>query len=338
MNSLFFSDLHSHNHEQFSKKLSNGRNSRLQDCLNIVAQAEELCKTYEIGTCFFLGDVFHSRTKLDVDTMASTYEAFKALSKSCKKLIMLCGNHDQHTRVGDVHSVEIFSDFAQVISTPEIISCGGYSAACYPSTSDIEGMKGWISKIPPCDLFLFHQGISEAAVGPYDMHVKCELSIQDLPFYKVRYCLGGDFHKRQFLNDGKFHYIGSPLQLSMGERGDVKCFTYIDSNWKIHSIPTQAPKFFQFESETEFQNSEADPSKDFIRLTLSDKSKVSSLKEKYPRIQVFLKADEKQILQRISSDIVSDDHKLLEAYVDQSTTEIDKVDLLLLGRELLAGN
>lgn len=307
----------------------------MQDCLDIVDMAAKLCKELSVDACFFLGDAFHSRVKLDIDVIAGAYASFRHLAQIVP-LFILPGNHDQHTKVGDVQSVDIFKDFSRVISVPEILIVNGATIALYPHTSDVEGMKHWLKAMPSVDLFCFHQGLSEAAVGPYDMHVKTELSIHDIPFEKMRYAIAGDFHKRQFLRGGKFHYCGSPLQLSFGERDEEKCFTLID-NWEVKSIPTNAPRFFEIGSLQELETLKANPEKDFIKLTSKSPSELEAAKHKYPRIQIVLEEESQSVIQRADNRVLSDDKNLLEWYIKQSGTSLDPVELLLEGLELLQG-
>lgn len=341
MSILLFSDLHCHNREQFSERLPSGRNSRLQDCLNVVEQAIVICEERNIQSVFFLGDVFESRTKLDIDVLTSTSEVFKRLSKACKNLFMLVGNHDQYTKVGEVHSMEIFRDFAEVIDSPKIDedSLTGWTAAFYPHTSDVPGMKEWIKKMPQVDLFLFHQGLSEASVGPYDMNVKTEISIKDLPLDKTRYCIAGDYHKRQFLANGKFHYLGSPLQLSFSERGDRKCFTLIKDDWTIEEIETDAPRFYEFDSAEEYKlNSQNIRAKDFVRVSDPDRIVLDEIKTRSPKVQTVLvkQADIKH--SRVGEEVLKDDTALLQTWITRANTELDPDLLLEEGRALLLGS
>src|SRR5436190_564080 len=337
---LFFSDLHCHNHEQFSHRLASGRNSRLQDCINIVLQAAELVEKENISTVYFLGDTFHARTKVDIDVLTGAVFAFRTLSSKLPSggLVMLVGNHDQYSKVGDVYSTDIFREFATVVDKPSIIQREG-SVALYPYTTDIEGMKGWLQAMPKVDLLLFHQGVSEAAVGPYDMHVKTELSIQDIPFDKCRYAIAGDYHKRQFLAGGKFHYVGSPLQLSFGERDESKCFTIIDEGWNIKELRTTAPCFHTFTSVEVAKEAIAwktcDPEKDFLRVISKSKADLEALKVYYPRIQVVFEADDTKAPPRISNSQVGNDKRLLETYVENNPSVIPADDLLLEGLTLL---
>jgi hypothetical protein len=186
---------------------------------------------------------------------------------------------------------------------------------------------------------LFHQGISEAAVGPYDMHVKTELSINDLPLSKVRYAIAGDFHKRQFLKDGKFHYLGSPLQLSFSERNDVKAFTYIDADWNLHTIPTEAPRFYLFDSIAHYEKEKSQIREcDFVRIIDKDRVRLETLKESNPKIQTELVTEDTITQRRIDPKAEFDDAYLLSEWISKNMIPgISSEELLEEGMNLLKG-
>ena len=348
-----FSDLHAHNHAQYSEILPNGRNSRLQHCVDIIHQATSIVRSQKIDHVFFLGDMFESRTKLDIDVITAVYDALRGLAEELaqeaeRRLFILIGNHDQYNKVGGIYSVRPFEqlDGVQVVSTPWITNVyrsyfpngdlESVQVAFYPHTSDVPGMKKWIQEMPEVDLFLFHQGISEAAVGPYDMHIKTEISLGDLPLNKTKLCIAGDFHKRQFLADGRFHYIGSPLQLSFGERNDCKCFSLVDTaSWTVESIETNAPKFFEFKSKEEFDSRPFPDllSNAFVRVYCKTEQEVSAVKATISKAQAVLEDKPVEIIDRSKGIDLNDDKQLLQAWM--KTQGEDELELLEVGMSLL---
>lgn len=342
---LFFSDLHCHNYEDHSTRLPNGRNSRLQDCLNIIGQAKQICTNSEyedqISHVYFLGDIFHARYRIDVDVLTATVDAMHDLAREVS-VSMLVGNHDQYTRVGEVHSTGLFYEDSPYISLDVLDTPGSnhptspvqnkpnFTIAWYPHTTDIPAMKDWIKKLPPTDILLIHQGVSEAAVGPYDMHVKTEISIEDLCLDKFRHVIAGDYHKRQFIKN--FHYVGSPLQLSYGERGDVKCFSLLDTDtWQIESIPTNAPRFFQFANLAEFRaEQKINYDVDFATLHVphSEYNEALAIKAKYPRIVVTTVEEKTEARARVGSEVIGNDRALIEQWIKNNPTDMDEMEII----------
>lgn len=340
MRFLLFGDLHLANYQAFSTRLSNGRNSRLQDCLNIVAQAKQIVTDRAVDVVFFLGDWHHHRTRLEIDVLHAGYLAMQDLASTGVTICMLSGNHDCHTRIGEVHSLEFFKPIVQVVDEPVFRSFGSerVRVAMFPYTADVEVLKNQFRLLPSTDLVLLHQGIREAAVGPYGATVHSGLSLADLPLDRARYVIAGDYHKRQFLADGKFHYVGSPLQLNFGEASEDKAFSFIDTeNWQIQSIPTDAPRFFSISSPAEIATCGCRPEIDFVRCSYRNPEEISNLIGQLPRVQFCKEEEESSALSRINPEVVGDDRALLEAYIQQRSSSLDSYRLSSLGMELLAG-
>lgn len=335
MKILCFSDLHCHSYEQFSTRLSDGRNSRLADCLSIIEQARQISIAKEVDACVFLGDCFHSRHRIDTDVYTLTYEAFHDLAQHCKQLYMLVGNHDQSTLIGDQHALIPFREFAEVIDFPRYDKyLKSYLCPHLPGDKFKEAMF----KCPWGNNAIFiHQGISEGFVGPYNRTVKSAVAVADLPIDKAFWILAGDYHKRQFFGPGnKIHYIGSPLQLNFGERDEEKAFSLLDTKTgKIETIPTEAPRFFV--SEEAKPPKEANLSRDFVRLIVKKKElkKAEELKEQYPNnIQIQL-VDETSTLSHSSCSFTNSAHDMIRDYVSKQNKSLDPEELIELGTAIM---
>lgn len=346
MKLLFLSDLHSANHQNFSTILQNGRNSRLQDALNVIDQALTICLDRNVDAVFFLGDVFHTRARVDTDVYSATWSAFSRFKANGRKLVMLVGNHDQHSKVGDVHALEAFKEIANVIDYPQrVFNSPGYDFnwAAAPFTSNTEQLITWIKSLPEHDVFLFHQGLKEGAVGAFDVYVRAELSLNDLPTDRTKYCLAGHYHKPQWIRErSETHagvgYIGSPLQIDFGERTEDKSFLLLDTKtWQTERIPTSAPRFVQLDA-NDFNDSYGDrSSRDFVRVSGTEQS-VRDIQHRYPKVAIEIIQEEKTTVARIDEEIVGNDNKMLAAYVQQRNKELDSERLVKLGTQLLIGD
>ena len=345
MRALFFSDIHMDNHEQFSTTLPTGTNSRLQHQLDVLEQIRQLCLEKTISYVFMLGDTFHRRKFIDTDVMYHTFRSYKAISQVVNgNFYILVGNHDQHNKIGSVHSLEPFKEIAKVIDSPRQIVTEGLKFCAMPFTANIGEWKD-VTKDWSGDLFIFHQGLSEATVGAYDVYIKAEIGLGDVPRDRFRYCFAGHYHKRQLFKSGNSNvtgFIGSPLQLSMGERLEDKGFTILDlGTGEIEFVESKAPKFRLFESAKEFDDfcftHPVWNTSDFIRVRDADKYRLEKIKDQLPEVQVEL-LDEEKVLEpsRVDADTISNDKTLLESYIDQRGNSLDKKDLLKLGLDLLA--
>lgn len=333
MKHLFFSDLHAHNHEQHAHTTAEGRNSRFQDILNVLEEIRLYCHQNDIGIVTFCGDVFHTRTKIDTEVYSETWKAFKRISEHCSQLRIVVGNHDQHNKSGTIHSLDAFTAFAEVIDTPTAL-LHGTLGWCYmaPFTTDMEAWHKCVASIPAdIAVFVFHQGLKEASVGAYDVYVKAEVSVADLPFSKVKYCIGGHYHKHQRIGANVL-YCGSPLQLDFGERTEDKGFLVLDDEtWNIEFVRTTAPRFVWGDRAA---CAAARPG-DFLRLTCLP-NEVEAMKREFPTAQLDIQVEKKDANVRVTAAAVSDDRVLVQAYVDQQPTKLDKAKLLSYGSQLLS--
>lgn len=343
MRVLIFSDLHAHNFEQFATTLPGGRNSRLQNILNVLDEIKRFCVDRKVDLVFFLGDLFHSRTKVDVDVFSATWTAVREICNSVKRAYIMMGNHDSYNKVGSVHSLEPFREFATVVDQPIIERYGECRFAMHPFTTDIAQWHAFVEMLPKgLDFFFFHQGLSEAVTGAFDISIKAEVAYADLPLQKAAWCLGGHYHKAQNLGaGGRAGYIGSPLQHNMGERTEDKSFVFFDGlDRPFQRIPTKAPRFYLYEDQQKLYDDviakKVDPNVDFVRVRCTE-SDACHWKDEYPRIQVEIEREEQFEERRIDPEALTSDLTLLKTYIEQASVNGLNADRLLsLGLELLS--
>ena len=346
MRFLFSADHHMHNHSQFATRTASGLNSRLEDCLDIFRQMREAVKTYEIDHVFILGDLFESRTKLDIDVLDQTFKAVRDLASDVSRYVwLLKGNHDENTRVGDIHSLEAFReiDNVEVIAKPWVcLPVPMAHIAAFPHTTDTEALKQQLADISRVDLILLHQSIREGKIGPYGKTIAGEICLADLPMDRCRYVLAGDYHARQFLGpENRVHYVGSPLQLKAAEAGEEKGFTYLDTDdWKLCTIPTTSPKFHVFptprQAKEAIEAGEVDPGRDFLRVehVEQEQQEADELKKSFERIQLDEQSEQRS-LARTSAAVTESDYDLCLEYVQQRGGEFPEAELVGVAMELL---
>lgn len=330
---LLMSDLHAHNFNQFATTLPNGRNSRFQNILNVVAEAHEVCKSRGIKHLAFLGDMFHSRTKLDIDVFSDTWRAWKNLADDGIELLLLVGNHDQYDALGKTHSLEAFKTFAHVVDTPEILEFGGYTIAAHPFTQNTKAWKKWVQKLPEIDFLFFHQGVKEGKVGAFDISIKAEISRSDLPQTRGM-VWGGHYHKYQVWNTRSIPkgFVGSPLQHSFGERLERKAFIWLRGLKKFERIYTTAPKFYYYEHYGNFQAIFSGTENDYVRVRCTPNQ--AKLVPDFVRVEL-IDDSQPQMGPLVVSELDSD-RTLLEAYIlRQENLSLDSDRLLEFGSGLL---
>jgi DNA repair exonuclease SbcCD nuclease subunit len=300
----------------------------------------DLCEEMQIDYVCFLGDLYESWRLLDVDVINATTEGLIYIRNRCRNMYLLCGNHDQYSRRGDIVTPAPFSSFCDIIVEPTIRSDLGLTeplkVAFQPFTYNHDLFRRSVQDMEPVDLFLFHQPLAEAELPGSSMILGKGLSVNDLPLNKVRLCIGADIHKRQRLHD-KVLYVGSPMQLDFGDRGEKRGFTFIDTeDWVPKFIESDAPKFFEFKSADEFwECTDLIVDKDFVRVTCSpdEGRKIIDL---HPLTQIIPLKQEVEYKQRLQQNLT--DTQVVETFADKFRGNLDKEKLVLTGLQFLSGD
>lgn len=308
----------------------------------MLAHVRDFCVEHQVTHVFLLGDVFHSRTKIDIDVFSATWEAFRRIAEVVNHLVILRGNHDTYDKEGDKHSLSSFSEFAHVVDKPVVWDLGGVKIAAHPFTTDMDQWKTFAKAVQQgLDFFLFHQGVTDGLVGAFNIALKAEVDVNDIPLTKAAYCLAGHYHKYQWMRPN-LAFAGSPLQHSFNERTEEKGFLFFerDGKWEHKFIQTNAPTFKLFSQEEldEAVETGLDLTKHYVRVQVPS-SLVSEYAERYPNIQIEPIVQEVEKQQTVDESVVSDDRKLLELYLSNTNLQgLDKDELLQIGLSLLSSS
>jgi DNA repair exonuclease SbcCD nuclease subunit len=162
-------------------------------------------------TLIFMGDFFHNRTFLNVETINIAYNSIKKLCKHFK-MYFVVGNHDifnQHNT--KIHSLKQFSDIPNlfIIDKPTKVKINDKSAWFFPWNSDVKNIKDEkvdysFSHLHPSDI-IYHATRGDLVVE--DITKKSEISFL------------GHFHNKNEMEtrSGKAIWPGSPYQQNFGE-------------------------------------------------------------------------------------------------------------------------
>jgi len=337
---LACSDLHADNYLPFSFITKRGLNSRLEDCLNTLDQINEIGKTHGVNTIIFLGDLFNSRVKINVDVMFHTYLKLRELSRNFQ-LILLLGNHDQYLKTGDVNSLEQFEKIAEVIKEPGFSSVPwyGYKLVFLPYAEDTTKMKKFLSGLHlfkhPALLF-GHLGVNGAEVGPYDFKLPSSLNASDLLPDKFVWVFLGHYHKFQVLGKNII-YVGSMLQHDFGERGQEKSVIIFDTDhpMKLKQVELNSPKFLEI---TSLKSIDEKVKGNYVKV-VCDKEERDEVEKKLnqlsPRGYIIEQRFIKEFQPRIELDPTLSFQEMVKKYVESSETDLDKKRLLKVVKEIM---
>jgi DNA repair exonuclease SbcCD nuclease subunit len=240
--------------------MPDGRNSRLNDALNILSEIEKLTEEHAVDGVLFGGDMFHARGTINVRAFNEVCHGLARIKMRVDFFGVLVGNHDQSDRKGSVYSTNTFKSFLTVMDEPD----------WYAWQADVDvlaipyhpGKKALLERIhnrvssrvvvqgKPCPtLLLGHFGISGGKVGSNFVLVsEHEINLNELPHGEFDQVFLGHYHLPQKLLPN-VRFIGATHQHNWGDIGqDRGCWiwdTHADDKFSDPSfIPLEAgPRF-----------------------------------------------------------------------------------------------
>ena len=122
---LIFTDLH--------VGISNDKPSRQKIAENVVDEIIGRIETEGIRQVFFLGDLFHQRTSIEVTSLNVANDIVRKLASECR-LFLLQGNHDLYEKYNSViTSLNIFDlNNVNVVSVPTEVKLNGQNVLLVP--------------------------------------------------------------------------------------------------------------------------------------------------------------------------------------------------------------
>ena len=274
--SLIFTDIH------FG--INSDKPSRQRIAADVVDELVQACEINGIDHIFFLGDLFHHRTSIEVSTLNLADAAVTKLS-SVAELTLIQGNHDLYERSGlSQSSTAIFAKHkAKIISRPTEITLNNQSVLLIPWCGDgrnvtIRGffdLAGFKPTQERYDMVMGHISITDGrdlarAYGKVEERLRCDTAMGALLGAKQSEVQGvdqaqelfllthsfsqiflGHVHEHQELILGKrlFHIVGSPQMQVHDLKG-------LDPNRKRHGYyildDNNAPQFFECQKAPKF--------------------------------------------------------------------------------------
>jgi DNA repair exonuclease SbcCD nuclease subunit len=175
-----------------------------------------------IKDILFLGDFFHSRSEISVNTIHASSELLTRFIDF--NLHMIVGNHDSYYKQkSDIHSLSILTGYPNISIYDKTTTknIGNKTVTFCPW-----GFQ--YSEIEKSDIIFGHFEIESFKMNA---HKLCEVGVKPKELLKkAKVIFSGHFHlneEREY-DDGKIIYVGSPFQLDFGERETQKGYYIID--------------------------------------------------------------------------------------------------------------
>ena len=352
---LVFSNLHIHDHKD--------RVERLDDCLKVLEWIFETAAERNVDYIFFLGDLFHERSKIDTKNYMITFDVFMKHmlnDASTRQMYLLVGNHDMyHKESCDINSVKPLSAIPRIsiVQNPVSMELGGRKIDWLPySENPIEDLNNFKKK-GVGDILFAHIAVSGASTNTFygvrsDViveHDKEMVRVDASLFEDWDMAMFGHYHGAQPLSK-KAEYVGSPLQLTFGEVFQQKHLIILDLETmeKEYVVNDFSPKHL-IVSEQDVENCAYDLTGQFVRITSDDMGKKNlidlqrKIAREYKPLTVDVKQNDRKAEDKDSTvvedarSILTDTKQMLEQYIkDKGVPDgLDPIRLLAAGEECL---
>ena len=270
---VVFSDLHLHQW-QYGSTIVNGKNSRLEQQVNVVKSIIEYCKEKEISEAVFCGDLFHTNS-VTAEVSQSAYEAFRGFKENKISLSLIVGNHDQSSRSGDIHALGFFRELGRLVDVSGVSNVeqgvrkiAGRPITLYPYTDERSQLERWLSGFRDGFLFL-HQGVGGIEVNSKGFTLNEILTPELIPD-RCSMAFAGHYHSHRAVT-GNLIIPGSTVQLTWGDKNETRGWLDVqvdkDRVHQVTLVPSNSSQFIEV-SEDDFnsQGTLPDLSSHFVRI------------------------------------------------------------------------
>lgn len=301
-------DLQFDSQPRYSTLNADGISTRLDDTLKCFAWIVETATARGCDGLLVLGDIFDSRTSVEVLVADQVCRAFRAASKHLSAFVLV-GNHDAALRHPRLNSLQMLAGAATVIEEPMIV---GGDVAAVP----------WYDR---------HEAVSEALREVKKSRAKCLVShvmvegavpkgkgipLSWLDGWKT--VLLGDVHEPKVLRASpRIQYVGAPLQIDFGDAGGARGFTILETTTgKVEFVENEkSPRFYLLTDANE--STDEIRSEDFVRVRVQNPRAARAVTERVSKLSKWVEADavpDEEIAARLEIPAGADDDKVLTMY------------------------
>lgn len=220
MKTLHIGDLH------FGEK---GNSAKFNEqILEFLGWVVDLAIDNEVDYIIQHGDYFHTRHKIDVESMNYGIKGAEILSEfGAEKVIVLQGNHDlYYLERLDVSSVASIKNIVRVVDTPEVIKSDiGDSMLIIPWVTTGEMWDFVVDASANHDYLCAHLELNGFKVNDgYEM----EHGFSPVGLRKYKRVITGHYHSMQ--TKGNITYLGTPYPITMSEANEPHGIFILDTD------------------------------------------------------------------------------------------------------------
>lgn len=185
-----------------------------------------------IYTLIVGGDTIHTKSIIHSFALSMFLDIIRENTDTT--FIIIDGNHDLSARGSDgVSAIKALDSEPNVITIHKPRTIDNILFVPWNTETMIDDIKNG-----EAEYLVSHFGLDEAQLSS-GISIVSDISINDLKQYRV--VLLGHYHNPQEIirGDVKVWYVGDPIQLDWGEKGEEKRFLSVDThNHDVQSIPT----------------------------------------------------------------------------------------------------
>lgn len=251
---VIFSDLHAHAFPEF------GAESRLEDCISVLADIRTFCIDNGVKRVVFGGDLFHKRGVIHTRPYVQVANELSAFRDAGIGFDAVDGNHDHEDSDGTVHALQPLMAGGLVRGIGKrgwrVIALGdcclvmfAYCDSKKTLAARIKAATKAASKWPAKRrIAVFHHGFKGARVGSsLEYEVKEPIDAKKLRLDKLfGIVFSGHYHTHQPIEGvRRGWYIGSPLEHTRSDRtDDRKGFLVVDTETlRFRRVALHKPRF-----------------------------------------------------------------------------------------------
>ncbi len=306
---------------------------------------------HNINTVIILGDTFDRRKYVNFYSLNRAKRMFfDELAKRNIKVHMLVGNHDTYYKnTNEVNSPELLlEDYTNlnIITSPQVITVDKTEILMMPwicAENQVESLE--LLKTAKADICMGHFEIEGFAMY---RGMKSEEGLHRDIFKRFDFTFSGHYHHKS--NSGGIHYLGNPYELTWQDYGDSRGFHLFDLDSRILEFVNNPNKIFhriQYDDKTTdiktISSMDLTPYKNsYVKVVVVNKTNpyvfdmfMNKLFE-IGTIDISVAEDFTE-LEDISDDDVDqaeDTVTILNKYVDNLTTDLDKDKLKVLLKDI----
>ena len=247
MKILIWADMHLHTWT-YGSKLIDGVNSRLLEQAKVMSRIAAAIRRDPVGHIVFLGDLFHTHSKIDISVLKVAYEGITEIMDAAAettgaRMEVLVGNHDTDRKDMSVHALHWLNSIPGVSVVDNVWHDieKGFSYLSYTENEDV--LKKFFRMSQP--ICFMHQGLVDVPMA--SGFVVNEIMNHDMIPGHVRHVFTGHYHPFTVLP--KATVVGSVMQHTWADMGDKRGWLMVDTEGQLGAAPdlvqinSKAPEF-----------------------------------------------------------------------------------------------